>query len=189
MLNENTQKVLDFWYGSSTDSDYGQFRMWWFQKSDETDARIKENFKTLHREIMNGQHGDMLNTPEGYMAQILVLDQFTRNMFRDTPEAFASDEKALSLAKEAVAKGYDLQLPTFMRAFFYLPYEHSEDIVDQEESIRLYEKLGDSNSLDYAIQHKVIIEKFGRYPHRNEILGRTSTPEEIEFLKQPGSGF
>ena len=189
MLDTIRQDVLGFWYGDPKDQDYGQFRTWWFEKSDATDLQIVDRFKDLHTQLMTGEHQDMLATPEGYMAQILVLDQFSRNIYRDSPQAFASDGKALALAKEAVAKGYDQKLPAFMRAFIYLPYEHSESLADQEESVRLYEALGQPGNLDYAIQHKVIIEKFGRYPHRNALLGRVSTPEEIKFLKQPGSGF
>ena len=190
MINETlTQSVLDFWYGSPKHPSYGDPRAWWFQKSDATDQEIRDKFLNLHAELMAGQHQDMLNTPEGYMAQILVLDQFSRNMFRGSPQAFASDERALALAKEAIAKGYDQKLPPFMRAFLYLPFEHSESVEDQDESIRLFKALGQPMNLDYAIQHKIIIDRFGRYPHRNQILGRKSTDEEIKFLKEEHSGF
>jgi uncharacterized protein (DUF924 family)/threonine/homoserine/homoserine lactone efflux protein len=183
------QDVLGFWYGDPKDQDYGKFRAWWFEKSNATDQEIAARFKDFHTQLMNGEYQDMLEAPEDYMVQILVLDQFSRNIYRDSPQAFASDAKALALAKEAVAKGYDQKLPEFMRVFLYLPYEHSESLADQEESVRLYKVLDQPGNLDYAIQHKVIIEKFGRYPHRNAILGRVSTPEELAFLEQPGSSF
>lgn len=187
--SELTTTILSFWFGHKDDPDYGQPRDWWFVKSDATDERIRSHFLSTHTEIMEGLHDDMLKSPEGYMAQILVLDQFSRNMFRNTPKAFASDEKALSLAKEAIIEDYDKKLPDFMRSFLYLPFEHSELLEDQKRSVRLFTQLGQPLNLDYAIQHKVIIERFGRFPHRNRILGRESTPEEIEFLKEPGSGF
>jgi len=117
-----------------------------------------------------------------------VLDQFPRNMFRGAPRAFAADPVALAAAKHAVARGYDRGFPDVEKQFIYLPFEHSESLADQEKACELMRPLGD-DLYDWALRHKRIIERFGRFPHRNEILGRKSTPEEIEFLKQPGSGF
>src|SRR5262249_51790388 len=122
------------------------------------------------------------------LARIIVLDQFPRNMFRGTPRAFAADPLALAAAKHLAAKGYDRDLLPVEKQFAYLPFEHSESLPDQERGCELMKTL-DEDLYGWAVKHKVIIERFGRFPHRNEILGRQSTPEEIEFLKQPGSGF
>lgn len=182
-----TKTVLEFWFGSPLS---GDFQSWWFQSSAETDNKITSHFQDIYHDVVAGQYKDQLQSAEDYLAQIIVLDQFSRNMFRGQAQAFAADTIALSLAKEAVAKGHDQQLPfDVMRAFMYLPYEHSEEKADQVESIRLYTALGDPNALQYARAHQVIIERFGRYPHRNQALGRVSTPEEIAFLKEPGSSF
>ena len=120
---------------------------------------------------------------------MLLLDQFTRNIHRGTPRAFAGDALALATARAMVARGEDVELSTLQRVFVYLPFEHAEDLAMQHESLRLFEQLGDAGFLDYARRHAVVVERFGRFPHRNAILGRASTPEEIEYLKQPGSGF
>ena len=131
----------------------------------------------------------MANDPQGCLALIILLDQFSRNMFRGSAQAFAADEKALAHARTAVERGLDQQLPPFQRTFVYLPFEHSESLADQDRSVALFEALGDENTYDYAVRHRDIIVRFGRFPHRNVILGRESTPEELEFLKEPGSSF
>ena len=135
----------------------------------------------------------MQDSPENCLALILLLDQFPRNMFRGTPQAFATDSTALATAEYAVNHNFDRELLTVQKSFIYLPFQHSENLENQQKSVELFSQLSgepDSDSLiEYALQHLVIIERFGRFPHRNQILGRETTPEEAEFLKQPGSGF
>lgn len=123
------------------------------------------------------------------MAEIIILDQFSRNMFRETPRSFSHDVQALVLAQEAVALGLDAELPTEQRTFLYMPYMHSESLRIHEEAVRLFTLNGVKENLDFEYRHKVIIERFGRYPHRNAILGRESSPEEVAFLNEPGSSF
>ena len=130
-----------------------------------------------------------LSAPRGWLAAILVLDQFPRNLFRGDARAFATDEAALGLAKRAIAEGIDLKLTPAQRSFVYMPFQHSEEKADQARSIELFTALGNPLNLDFAIRHKDIIDRFGRFPHRNAILGRTTTDEEATFLKQPGSSF
>ena len=131
----------------------------------------------------------MVDSARGCLALIVLLDQFSRNMFRGTARAFAADAKALSVACAALDRGFDQEAPAVLRSFFYLPFEHSEVLADQERSVALFEALGDADGLDYAIRHHDIIARFGRFPHRNELLGRENTPEESTFLTQPGSRF
>ncbi|WP_099655220.1 DUF924 family protein [Acidovorax sp. 56] len=128
-------------------------------------------------------------TPEGRLAEILVLDQFSRNVYRDTARAFAQDALALALAQELVASGQDRSLPTAQRVFAYMPYMHSESAVIHEQALELFAQPGMENNLDFERRHKAIIDRFGRYPHRNAVLGRSSTPEELAFLSEPGSSF
>ena len=128
-------------------------------------------------------------TLEGRLAEILVLDQFSRNVYRDTARAFAQDALALALAQELVASGQDRSLPTAQRVFAYMPYMHSESALIHEQALALFAQPGMENNLDFERRHKAIIDRFGRYPHRNAILGRTSTPEELAFLSEPGSSF
>ena len=132
--------------------------------------------------------GEWLDAPGECLARIVVLDQFPRNIFRGTPQAFATDALALAAARHAIASSYDRDWLRVEKIFGYLPFEHSEALADQELACELMRPLGEEQ-YDYALRHKAIIERFGRFPHRNAILGRKSTPDEIEFLKQPGSGF
>lgn len=174
--------VLDFWFEEL------EPKMWW-QKDVSMDARIAGEFGSLHEQAAAGELFHWRETAEGSLAEILILDQFSRNIYRDQPEAFAQDPLALALAQTAIAKGFDSALPATQRSFIYLPFMHSESLVIHEQAVALFSELGNANSLEYELKHKVIIERFGRYPHRNLILERVSTPEEIEFLKQPGSSF
>lgn len=176
----NYQDVLDFWYEELSPQD-------WWKKSDELDQKIKTRFFETHQKIAAGEGFQWRNEPWGRMAEIIVLDQFSRNMFRNTPESFAYDSLALILAQEAVSVGDDQKIPVQRRSFMYMPYMHSESLVVHDEAVKLFGQEG--MSLDYEMRHKKIIERFGRYPHRNEILGRQSTPDEIKFLKEPGSSF
>lgn len=175
-------RVWRFWFEDLTRAD-------WFRKSDALDQRIRADFGDVHREISTGLPYVCLADPRATLAAIIVLDQFSRNMFRGTPAAFASDPKALAIAEMAVSRGFDQQLEPVQRWFMYLPFEHSEDRAVQERSVDLFGRLGDNDALKYALEHKAIIDRFGRYPHRNAILGRISTAEELAFLQQPGSSF
>ena len=184
--------VLDFWFGARDAPDFGTSRDWWFRKSDATDAAIRERFGADVEASLRGERDDWAASPRGALALILVLDQFTRNMFRDTPRAFAGDASALHLAKSLVDSGRNLKLAPIERWFATMPFEHSEQLIDQYEGLRLFEALvplGLPDALKWAQLHCDVIRQFGRYPHRNAILGRTSTPQELEFLKQPGSSF
>jgi uncharacterized protein (DUF924 family) len=181
--------VLDFWFGNG-----GQARAEWFRKDDAFDRLIAERFGALVERALAGELREWDAHPESALARILLLDQFTRNIFRGTPRAFAGDGLALAAAKALVASGQDAVLPPLGRSFVYLPFEHAEDLAAQHEAVRLFGALEASapeakGMLDYAVRHRDIVARFGRFPHRNAILGRESTAEEIEFLKQPGSGF
>ncbi|HLO83490.1 MAG TPA: DUF924 family protein [Nostocaceae cyanobacterium] len=185
--------ILEFWFGYPDAPDYGKPRQFWFNKSPKFDQEIRVKFLEDYQKAAAGQLDDWINTPQTCLALILLLDQFPRNLFRDTPQAFATDWEAVSAAKHAVAQGYDQQLLPVQRWFIYLPLEHSENLEDQRQCVKLFQQLGDdpvsAEVIQYALRHKEIIEKFGRFPHRNKILGRKSTVYEEEFLKQPGSSF
>jgi uncharacterized protein (DUF924 family) len=184
MANHLAVEVLGFWFGEGAER--GKAHKRWFEKNSTFDAEIRARFLPLYETLAGND--DWLSRADDCLARIVVLDQFPRNMFRGTPRAFAADPAALAAAKHAVAKGYDRDLLTVEKQFVYLPFEHSESLADQERACELMRPLGD-DLYDWAVRHQRIIARFGRFPHRNEILGRKSTPEEIEFLKQPGSGF
>lgn len=160
-----------------------------FAKNKELDQRIRDRFLKTYDDVVQGKTSDWRHTPEGRLAEIIVLDQFSRNMFRDLPQSFAADDLALTLAQEAVASGDDQKLPIEQRSFFYMPYMHSEDKSIHEKSVVLFSQPGLEFNLKFEYAHKKIIDRFGRYPHRNQILGRKSTDEEIQFLQQEGSSF
>ena len=182
LSEEASKQVLDFWYQECQPSD-------WWQKSPKFDEALANRFGHLHKQAAACELWSWRDTPQGSLAEVLILDQFSRNIFRDTPLAFASDPLALALAQVAVDKGFDLQLSEIERSFLYMPFMHSESLIIHEQAVILFTKLGDKHNLDFELKHKKIIERFGRYPHRNSILGRLSSPEELEFLKEPGSGF
>lgn len=187
------QEILDFWFGKPDRADYGKPRDFWFTKKPEFDEQVRTRFLKDYQKAAEGYLEDWIEFPDTCLALILLLDQFPRNMFRGTPEAFATDWEALSTAHHAVAKGYDRKLLPVQRWFIYLPFEHSENLEDQRRAVKLFQQLSDdpdsASCIDYAIRHMEVIERFGRFPHRNAILGRTSTSEEKEFLKQSGSRF
>ncbi len=174
--------VLRFWFEELTEAA-------WFKKEATVDATITARFAGLHTTLTVQVPDIAKREARPALAAVIVLDQFSRNMFRGTPRAFANDQAALTVAQCAVAQGFDQQLTPKQRWFLYLPYEHSEDRAVQMASIALFERLGDAEALKYAQQHKVIVDRFGRYPHRNAILGRASTAEELAFLQEPGSSF
>lgn len=175
-------EVLKFWFEEIEPA------AWW-QKDEAFDALLIERFSGLHARATRCELFAWRVEPEGRLAEIIVLDQFSRNMFRDTPLAFANDSMALALSQEAIASGADDALTAVQRSFLYMPFMHSESLHIHEVAVGLYRKNGIQNNLDFEISHKKIIEQFGRYPHRNQILGRESSAEEIEFLTRPGSSF
>jgi len=188
--------ILTFWFGppDSQEASYAQRRKLWFGKSSETDEYIRTAFYTLYVQAALGELDSWQNQADSCLALILLLDQFPRNMFRDDPRAYEADSKALAVARRAIAHGFDQSLSPLQRLFLYLPLEHSEDLADQEESVALIQAIAQEcpelqDSYDYALRHRDVIARFGRFPHRNEILGRESTPDEKVFLTQPGSRF
>ena len=164
-------------------------RALWFRKDAGFDRLLEERFGALHAQASLGELSAWRDTPHGRLAEIIVLDQFSRNLFRNSAKAFAQDGMALVLAQEAVRIGADAALSAQERVFLYMPYMHSESAAVHETAVELFTQLGMPNNLDFELRHKAIIDRFGRYPHRNAVLGRASTPEEIAFLQQPGSGF
>ncbi len=186
-------KILDFWFGSPEQASYSKPRQAWFVKRPEFDLEVRSRFISDYEQAAAGMLDEWKNSPLSCLALILLLDQFPRNMFRNTAQAFATDWQALSAAEYALAQGYDRHLLPVQRWFIYCPFEHSENLEDQNRSVALFEQLSDdpdsADAIKYAIRHREVILRFGRFPHRNVILARTSTPEEEEFLKQLGSSF
>ena len=176
------EQVIDFWF-NEIDS-----KMWWV-KDTAFDQTIGERFGQLHTQATKCELYSWRDSSQGCLAEVIVLDQFSRNMYRDTALAFAADSLALALAQNAIARGFDQQLSKTQRGFLYIPFMHSESAAIHQIAVALYRQLGDENQLDYELRHQTIIERFGRYPGRNKALGRASTPQEIEFLKQPNSSF
>ena len=169
--------VLDFWRGAGPKL--------WFAKDDEFDRRFRERFLSLHEMAARGELGGWLATPEGALALLVLLDQFPRNAFRGTPQMYATDVMARRIADAAIISGRDRAVDKELSLFFYLPFAHSENLADQNRSVRLARRLGEPN-LSHAKRHRNIIERFGRFPHRNQILGRTMRPEEQRFLDEGG---
>lgn len=195
--------MLEYWFGDLKEGEAPPddvIARWW-GKDQETDDYIRERFGRDLEEAARGELARWEETPRGTLALIIVLDQFSRNVYRDDPRAFARDGLALGTAVNGISKGFDKGLHPVMRVFFYMPFMHSEDMAMQERSLELFRGLEDefshvpdvsemlSSNRDFAERHYNIVKRFGRYPHRNGILGRESTPEETEFLKQPGSSF
>jgi uncharacterized protein (DUF924 family) len=169
-------EVLHFWF-----DELGEAR--WFAKSEHTDAQIRERFLWLHERLVADEGIDCM-TRQQLLAAVIVLDQFSRNLFRDTPRAYAADPIARRLARRAIAQGLDVGMTAQERMFLYLPFEHSEDRADQALAVELFAQLGNAEWTAYALQHKAIIDRFGRFPHRNAILNRHSSADEVECLKQ-----
>lgn len=172
--------VIAFWFEDD--------KRWW-KKDPAFDAEIREHFGALHQAIEADEREDWLQTARGALAYVIVLDQFSRNMFRDTGRMFASDARALRAAKNAIDAGHDQALSKSERGFLYMPLMHSEALADQERCIELFAANDSPNSVKFAQMHRDIVQRFGRFPHRNALLGRESTDEEREFLQQPGSSF
>ncbi len=178
----NYGDVLSFWFDEIEQS------KWWV-KDISFDRLIEDKFLALHEQANKCELFEWRCSAKGRLAEIIVLDQFSRNIFRDTPKAFLSDQLALALSQEAISLGKHHELNEIERSFMYMPYMHSESLNIHDVAVELYKNNGIQSNLDFEIKHRDIIAKFGRYPHRNAILNRVSTAEEIEFLKQPGSAF
>ena len=176
------QNILHFWFDELTDKQH-------FAKDAALDELIRSRFGDALEAAARCELFGWRTTPEGRLAEIIVLDQFSRNVYRDTPRAFAQDGLALVLAQELVAQGHDRSLGTAQRRFAYMPFMHSESALLHTKAVQLFDQPGLENNLDFELRHQAIIARFGRYPHRNAILGRASTVEEIAFLNEPGSSF
>lgn len=198
---EAQDAILKFWFGANSDAvaiAQAQSKLWW-AKDGETDAAIKLRFEADVMKAACGELDAWADTPSGCLALILLTDQFPRNIYRDCAQAFAYDALANAWCKAGIRQGFDQKLRPIERVFFYLPLEHAESLVDQEQAVRLFERLAAEAApseretfdgfLDFARRHARIIARFGRFPHRNAMLGRASTPQEIEFLKEKGSSF
>jgi uncharacterized protein (DUF924 family) len=186
-------EVLDFWFGREGDPEYGQFRDEWFRKDPDFDARVTEQFADLYEEAAAGSLDGWHDDAASCLALVIVLDQFPRNMFRGDGRTHAEDDRALEASRYAVEHALDRELPAFQRMFLYMPFMHSESVEDQRRSVELFERLageeGAPDVVSYAVAHRDIVEQFGRFPHRNEILGRETTPEEAVFLTKEGTSF
>jgi uncharacterized protein (DUF924 family) len=178
----NYQDILDFWYAPETQPH-------WFAQSSEFDQTLTEKFAQIHQQAALGELWTWRQQPEGRLAEVIILDQFSRNIFRDQATAFAQDALALGLAQEAILGQHHLQLNPEQRYFLYMPFMHSESKRVHEFGLRLFEQFAHPIALEFERKHKAIIDQFGRYPHRNQVLGRTSTVEELAFLAQPNSHF
>ncbi len=190
------QEVLDFWFLPPGAEGHGKPRAEWFRKDEHFDAEIARRFgAAIAQAVAGGLREWDDEGPQGTLARIIVLDQFTRNALRGTPASFAGDALALAAATALVDTGADRALAPLQRSFAYMPFEHAEDARMQEKAVALFAELAAANhqdfdgSLDYAHRHRGVIARFGRFPHRNAILGRASTPQELEYLRQPGAGF
>lgn len=176
------REVLYFWFEEATPEQH-------FKKDVEFDAVMRERFAETHRAATYGELAAWRESPDGRLAEVIVLDQFSRNLFRDSAQAFACDGMALVLAQEAIRAGVDRGMPAARRAFLYMPFMHSESRAIHVDAERLFRQPGLENNYRFELKHKAIVDRFGRYPHRNQVLGRPSTPEERAFLAQPGSSF
>jgi uncharacterized protein (DUF924 family) len=185
--------VLAFWFGREDDPGYGEFRSQWFQKDGAFDREVTDRFGDLYERAAAGELDAWREEAESCLALVIVLDQFPRNMFRGDARTHTTDGKALDAAKYAIERALDRELPAFGRMFLYMPFMHAENVEDQRRSVELFERLaaepGGPDVVEYAVGHREIVERFGRFPHRNAILGRETTPEEAEFLTQPGSSY
>ena len=178
----NNEKILAFWFDPKTKPLH-------FAQSNAFDQLIREQYQAIHSQASQCELWQWRETIQGRLAEIIILDQFSRNLYRNSPLAFAQDSLALSLAQEAIRLELDQQLPPEQRAFLYMPFMHSESKLIHQYALKLFEALDNPNVLEFEIKHKAIIDRFGHYPHRNIVLDRISTAEELEFLNQPNSRF
>ena len=188
-LDPIAREILMFWFGDPPLVE----RAVWFRKDPAFDATIRDRFGATIAAARAGAFGEWCHDPRGALARVVVLDQFTRNVYRGTPDAFSGDERALATAEDAIARGFDQRLEPYERWFLYMPFVHSEDRAMQDRAVALFTALAAETGLDSPLpwtqRHAEVIRRFGRFPHRNAILGRASTPEEIEYLATPGSTF
>ena len=193
-----SQSILDFWFGAPDSHEFGSYRKEWFVKSDAFDSQIRQQFLADIQKAASGDYDRWQLDSRSATALVLLLDQFPRNVYRGTAQSFATDAKAIAVAKQLVATGADQTLPPVYRFFIYVPFEHQEAIAAQNQAVALMTQLvtehpnideGIKGGLQFAIRHRDVIERFGRFPHRNEILGRESTASEQAFLSRPGSRF
>jgi uncharacterized protein (DUF924 family) len=175
--------ILDFWFLPLGDPEHGKPREVWWKSTPELDAEISRRFGTLLDKAVAGALDYWRNSPDGALALILLCDQFSRNMHRRTAHAFSGDAKARETARYALARNYPAAYNNDVRLFFFMPLQHSEDLGDQDFCCALFANLGDGTNAKYATDHRDIVARFGRFPHRNEVLGRTSTAEELDYLK------
>jgi uncharacterized protein (DUF924 family) len=199
MINETV--IREFWFGLERDDAAvaNECAALWWKKNPAVDAQMRQRFQSLVEAVGRGEHDDWVNTAQGRLALILVTDQFPRNIYRDTPKAFAFDAVALAFARSGIESVADRLLRPIERVFFYLPFEHSEVLADQEQAVTLFTQLFAeakpehktlfANYLDFAQRHRAVVQRFGRFPHRNRIVGRPSTAQEEKFLNEPGSSF
>lgn len=191
MSGTDFQEILDFWFGSGTQR--GKARPEWFRKDEKFDAEIRRRFAALHASAALGEREAWRAQPRSMLALVIVLDQFSRNLYRGDARAFSQDAHALACSREALARGDAATLLPVERQFLYLPFEHSEDPADQDRAVDLMRSLDAFDEtrglVEWAERHRAVIRRFGRFPHRNAALGRASTPEEAAFLKEPGSSF
>jgi len=192
-VQSSPAEVLAFWFGGEGEPGYGEFRSQWFQKDEAFDREVTNRFAGLYEEAAAGELDRWREEAESCLALVICLDQFPRNMFRGDARTHATDADALDAAKYAIERALDRELPAFQRMFLYMPFMHAENVEDQRRSVELFEGLaaepGGPDVAEYAVGHRDIVERFGRFPHRNALLGRETTPEEAEFLTQPGSSF
>jgi uncharacterized protein (DUF924 family) len=192
-LKATPEAVLAFWFGREGEEGYGEFRDAWFSRDPDFDHEVRDRFEDIYEEAVAGELEAWKEEARSCLALIVVLDQFPRNMFRGDARMYAADELALTAARHAVEHAYDRELSPYERLFLYLPFEHSEDLEDQRRSVELFRglaaEMGSEDLLAYAVRHEEIVERFGRFPHRNEILGRATSPEEAEFLEEPDTSF
>ncbi|HBR69615.1 MAG TPA: DUF924 domain-containing protein [Rhodospirillaceae bacterium] len=183
-MRDTRYEILHFWFDEVQPAQ-------WFQSNPALDAQITEKFQPTYEMAKDGLCDHWASEPDGALALVILLDQFPRHMFRGRPESYATDRKALLIAKEAIKKGFDQILEPVKRGFLYVPFQHSEELRDQNRSVELMKGMGSDNpaGLQYAVRHRNVIEKFGRFPHRNEVLGRISTTDELEHLKKNPMGF
>jgi len=185
--------ILDFWFGREDEPGYGEFRNVWFQKDEDFDREVQTRFREDHERAANGDLDEWREEARSALALVILLDQFPRNIFRGDAQTHATDAKAQEVSEHAIERALDRELPAFQRMFLYMPFMHSESIEAQRRSVELFQRLRDEpggpDVVSYAIGHRDIVERFGRFPHRNAVLGRQTTPEEAEFLTQPGSSF
>ena len=177
------REILDFWLLPLTDPDYGRKREMWWKSTPELDAEIAARFGGLLRKAAAGAFDGWARSPDGALALIVLCDQFSRNIHRRTATAFATDPKALEIARFSLARFYPAAFPPEVRLFFYMPFQHSDALADQELCCALFESLGDDDDDRHAIEHRDTVARFGRFPHRNDALGRDCTPEELDYLK------